>query len=449
MNISIIGTGYVGLVTGVGLAELGNTVTCVDIDGARILSLNGGQVPFYEEGLKVLLSNNLEAERLSFTTDITNAVRTSSIVFIAVGTPSKQSGEADLSQIIQVAESIVECITDYKVIVLKSTVPVGTVEVICRILKQRIHEGKDFDIIVNPEFLREGKAIYDFFHPARIIIGGRSSKAIELMQQLYAPFLSPDFEESKRQFDEVKLGRNTPLIKTDIASAQMIKYSSNAFLATRISFINEIASICERLGANVKEVARGMGYDTRIGHEYMEAGIGFGGACLEKDLTALMKIGENYNYEPALLKAVLEKNEYQVRLLINKLKELTDSLLYHKTIAVFGLAFKAETSDVRNSVSLRIIEQLEKEGARIKAHDPVAIEEARKLKPAIQYCNDPYDAIDNAEALLILSDWSQYRELDFTSIKKRMKSPNIVDGRNVLDPGKMIDTGFRYKGIGV
>lgn len=449
MNISIIGTGYVGLVTGLGLAELGNVVTCVDIDNKRIATLNGGKAPFYEEGLGALLSSNLQAGRLSFTTDVIQAVRTSSIIFVAVGTPSKQSGKADLSQVIQVAESIAECIADYNVIVLKSTVPVGTVEVICNILKQHIHEGKDFDIVVNPEFLREGKAIYDFFHPARIIIGSRSRKAIELMRQLYTPFLLPNVTEAILQSNALRPGTNIPFIETDIASAQMIKYASNAFLATRISFINEIASICERLGANVKEGANGMGYDTRIGHEYLEAGIGFGGACLEKDLTALMKLGEDYGYEPALLKAVLEKNEYRVRLLISKLKELTGSLLYQKTIAVFGLAFKTGTSDVRNSVSLRVISQLEKEGAKIKAHDPVAIEEAKKIKPTIQYYDDPYDTTDNAEALLILSNWPQYQELDFKYIKTRMKSPNIVDGRNILDPREMLGLGFKYRGIGI
>jgi len=463
MKICVVGgSGYVGFITGLGLAELGNKVINVDIDDDKVELLNQGRSPIYEEGidLEEILKRNLKAGRLEFTTDLVRGVKRAEVIFIAVGTPEKESGEADLSQVINVAEDLLKSIDNYKVIVMKSTVPVGTVELVCSILKREKVEGEDFDIVANPEFLREGKGLYDFFHPTRIVIGTNSDRAKEMMRQLYAPFmhsgLSASDQELTAKSQELVSPQttgyvpraDTPLVQTDIASAQMIKYASNTFLATRISFINEMASICEQIGADVKEVARGMGYDPRIGHEYLEAGIGFGGPCLEKDLKALIRIAENNDYEPRFLNAVLEKNEYQVRQVIAKLKELTGYLLYRKIIAIFGLAFKGGTNDVRTSLSLRVIDQLEKEGAIIRAHDPLAIPEAKKIKPSIEYCEDPYKAVHHADALLVLTDWPEFQELDYCRVKDLLVYPNVVDGRNLLDVRKMEELGFKYRGVG-
>jgi len=470
VNICVIGgSGYVGLITGLGLAELGNKVISVDIDSDKVELLNQGRSPIYEEGvdLEEVLKRNLEGGWIEFTTDLERGVKHAEVIFIAVGTPEREDGEADLSQVIGVAEDLLRCMDSYKVIVMKSTVPVGTVELVCSILKREKEEGEDFDIVANPEFLREGKGLYDFFHPTRIVIGANSKRAKEIMRQLYAPFLSPESGVRSLESTENDAGHSTqglaqadpglmtldsrletPLVETDIASAQMIKYASNAFLAARISFINEIASICERVGADVREVAKGMGYDPRIGHEYLEAGIGFGGPCLEKDLKALIKIAENSGYEPRFLSAVLEKNEYQVRQVITKLKELTGYLLYRKIIAIFGLAFKAGTNDVRTSLSLRVIDQLEREGAIIRAYDPLAIPEAKRIKPDVEYREDPYEAVHHAEALLILTDWPEFRELDWVKIKEQMASPNLVDGKNLLEPRRMKELSFAYRGVG-
>jgi len=450
MNITVIGgSGYVGLITGLGLAELGNKVINVDIDSDKVELLNQGRSPIYEEGidLEEILKRNLKAGRLEFTTDLVRGVKRAEVIFIAVGTPEKESGEADLSQVINVAEDLLKSIDNYKVIVMKSTVPVGTVELVCSILKREKVEGEDFDIVANPEFLREGKGLYDFFNPTRIVIGTNSERAKEMMRQLYAPFIGAITDVELRTVN-LELSTSVPLVETDIPSAQMVKYASNTFLATRISFINEMASICEQIGADVKEVARGMGYDPRIGHEYLEAGIGFGGPCLEKDLKALIRIAENNDYEPRFLNAVLEKNEYQVRQVIAKLKELTGYLLYRKIIAIFGLAFKGGTNDVRTSLSLRVIDQLEKEGAIIRAHDPLAIPEAKKIKPSIEYCEDPYKAVHHADALLVLTDWPEFQELDYCRVKDLLVYPNVVDGRNLLDVRKMEELGFKYRGVG-
>jgi len=472
MNVCVIGgSGYVGLITGLSLAELGNKVLNVDIDADKVELLKQGRSPIYEEGidLEKVLKENLEEGRIEFTTDLERGVQRAQAIFIAVGTPEREkNGEADLSQVISVAEDLLKYMDSYKVIVMKSTVPVGTMELVSRILKREKVEGEDFDIVVNPEFLREGKGLYDFFYPTRIVIGTNSERAKEIMRQLYAPFISSESGDQSPKSTENDPGPDTPnlaqdpdsrlltfdlrfstpIVETDIASAQMIKYASNAFLATRISFINEIASICEQVGADVKEVAKGMGYDPRIGHEYLEAGIGFGGPCLEKDLKALLRIAENNNYEPRFLNAVLEKNEYQVRQVIAKLKELTGYLLHRKIIAIFGLAFKAGTNDVRTSLSLRVIDQLEREGAIIRAHDPIAIPEAKKIKPSVEYYEDPYEAVHHAEALLILTNWPKFQELKWEKIKEQMASLNLVDGKNLLELKRMQELGFAYQGIG-
>ena len=448
MNICVVGgAGHVGLVTGVGLAEIGHHVINVDVDAERIRKLREGESPIHEQGLGSLLKRNLDAGRLSFQTDLPTAVKSSETVFVAVGTPSREDGQADLSQVIQVSEQIVRYIDLYKLIVIKSTVPVGTVELVLSILRREKQEGEHFDIVSNPEFLREGKGLYDFFYPDRIVIGTSSEKARGIMRAIYEPVI-----KGEASWLEDGGGPRTtgpvPLVETDLASAQMVKYASNAFLATRISFINEIAGLCEKVGADVKEVVHGMGYDPRIGHAYLDAGLGFGGPCLEKDLRALIKIAESNGYEPRLSRAVLDRNERQVEEVVAKLKQLTGYLLYKKIVAVFGLAFKAGTNDIRNSPSTRVIERLEEEGSIIQAHDPVAMPAALALKPQLRCYEDPYEAVQHADALLVLTEWPRFSELDYREIKARMAGSSIVDARNLLDAGALRELGFTYVGIG-
>lgn len=448
MNISVIGgAGYVGLVTGLGLAEIGHEVVNVDVDQDRVTRLQKGDSPLYEEGIGPLLQSNVEAGRICFTTDMAEAVRGSDIVMVAVGTPSRDDGQSDLSQVIQVAEEMVALLDSYKVVVIKSTVPVGTVELVLSILQRDRQEGRDFDIVSNPEFLREGKAIQDFFYPDRIVIGSRSAKALQTVRQMYGPVIERKAPWPKSQ----PISTTTtpvPVVETDLASAQLIKYASNAFLATRISFVNEIAGLCDAVGADVKEVTSGMGYDARIGHSYLEAGLGFGGPCLEKDLRALIKMAESNSHEPHLLHSVLERNDRQITDILTKIKSVTGYLLYKKIVAVFGLSFKAGTNDVRNSLALRVLDRLDSEGAVAKAHDPASISEARLLRPGITYCEDPYEAVDQADVLLILTEWPSFQELDYGAIKERMASPRIVDGRNLLDGSKLRELGFTYVGVG-
>ncbi|MFP4646743.1 MAG: UDP-glucose dehydrogenase family protein [Candidatus Bipolaricaulota bacterium] len=454
MKIAVIGgSGYVGFITGLGFARLGNQVTNVDIDRQRVEQMNSGKSPIYEEDadLDRILQESLDSGNIEFTTEMETGVRPADVVFIAVGTPQREDGEADLSQVIEVAEELVKYIDQYKVVVMKSTVPVGTIDLICNILSREKIEGEDFDVVSNPEFLREGKGLYDFFNPSRLVLGSTSQKALKRMRELYSPFLASDNsdEGSPEQTKEFKKPqRPVPLVETDIKSAQMIKYASNAFLATRISFINEIAGLCEEVGADVTEVSHGMGYDDRIGHQYLEAGIGFGGPCLEKDLKALIKISENHDYEPGFLDSVLDKNKDQIKQLVSKVKEMAGYPLYKKIITVYGLAFKPGTNDVRTSLSLEVIDQLRNQGAEIKAHDPQAIPEARELKPDLDYFSDPYRAAEHSDALLILTDWPEYNSLDYAEIAERMTCPRVIDGRNTLEPGRLKDLGFQYAGIG-
>lgn len=443
-NICVIGgCGYVGLITGLGFAELGNKVVNVDINEEKTKMLNGGKSPIYEEGLEKILRENLKEKRITFTTDFAKGVKEAKIIFVAVGTPSKEDGQADLSQITKVAETLLEHIKNYVIIAIKSTAPVGTVEIVESILSRKKKSGKDFDIVANPEFLREGKGLYDFFNPDRIVIGTKSEKAKKIMKKLYQLII----ERTYGQIDP-KRKNLIPLLETDIHSAQMIKYASNAFLATRISFINEMSNICEKLGANIKEVAKGMGYDSRIGHGYLEAGIGFGGPCLIKDLKALIKISEDIGHSPNLLLEVINKNQHQINLIISKIKQLTGPLLYKKIITIFGLAFKAGTNDVRTSLALNVINLLEKERANIKAYDPKAISEAKKIKPNLAYYENPYRAVEHSDALLILTDWPEFKDLDFKKIKNKMHHSNIVDGKNLLELGMLKKMGFKYLGMG-
>ena len=455
MNICVIGgAGYVGLITGIGLAELGNRVINVDINKERVDQLNRGNVPIFEEGIEPLLRRNLDANRIQFCTGLVSAIGSSDVVFIAVGTPPLASGSADLSSVIQVAEELLRCMageSGYKVIVVKSTVPVGTVELVRTILCREKREGQDFDIVSNPEFLREGKGLQDFFNPDRIVIGTSSERAGRLIEELHGPVIRGEVDLQGLNGVDNPTARshgNVPVVETTIASAQMIKYASNAFLATRVSFVNEIAGLCERVGADIKDTVLGMGYDSRIGHAYLEAGLGFGGPCLEKDLRALIKIAETNSYEPELMRAVLQRNDRQIEEVIVKLKNLRGNLLYKKSVAVFGLTFKAGTNDLRNSLALRVIDQLEKEGAVVRAHDPLGIPEARLLKPSILCCEDPYDTVKHAEALLVLTEWPSFRELDYSEIKARMAFPCVVDCRNLLDAAELRALGFTYVGMG-
>jgi len=430
-RIGVIGgTGYVGLVTATGLAELGHQVVAVDIDRERVENIYRGVMPIYEVGLDELVKKNLGEGRLRFTLSIEEGAREAEILFIAVGTPSRDDGEADLSQVIVVAEDLVRVMKGYCIIAIKSTVPVGTFEMVTNIFTaQGMIKGRDYDLVSNPEFLREGKAVYDFFHPDRVVVGGDSLEAIEKVASLFAPL-------------------NAPLIKTSVRNAQMIKYASNVFLATRISFINEIAHICEHVGADVVEVARGMGYDQRIGHSYLEAGIGFGGPCLIKDLKALIKMAENYGYEANFLREVHEKNEHQIRSIVVKVKKALGWVLYGKTVGILGLTFKAGTDDVRTSLSIRIIEALEREGAQVRAYDPKGMEQASRLLPDLNLVADPYQAAEGSDALLILTGWEEFRNLDLERIKSLLRSPVVVDGVNLLDPAVLRGMGFTYLAVG-
>jgi len=452
MRITVVGgAGYVGLITALGFAELGHYVCAIDISKDKVERLQAGRSPIYEDGVDLdgVIKRNLGSKRISFTTDFSEGARHAEVMFIAVGTPQDARGQADLSQVIEVAQGLLEKIDGYKVIVIKSTVPVGTVELVCDVLNRSLREGEDYDIVSNPEFLREGQGLCDFFNPARIVVGARSDRAREVMRQLYAPFLASEAISAAPETGGLCPHPPVPYLETGITSAQMIKYASNAFLATRVSFINEIASICERVGANVAEVAKGMGHDPRIGQAYLQAGIGFGGPCLEKDLSALTRIAEANDYEPELLRAVLEKNEAQVRQVVRKLKDALGYLLYGKVIAVLGLAFKPGTNDVRTSLALRIIDLLTGEGAVVRAHDPVAIPEARELRPNVEYYDDPYEALQGVHALVILTGWQHFQELDFERIKGLMCAPYVIDGCNLLSKENLRDLGFNYVGVGV
>ena len=441
------GAGYVGLITGVGFADIGHCVTNVDVNRSRIEMLNAGTPVFHEEGLPPILKRNLDAQRIRFSTDLGEAVSSSEVVFIAVGTPSREDGQADLSQVIQVAEQLEQYVDSYKVIVMKSTVPVGTVELVQGMLSRDKLEGRDFDIVANPEFLREGKGLYDFFYPDRIVIGAQSDRARTIMRELYAPIVQNRFTWEENGHTPQRLDP-VPVVETDLSSAQMIKYASNAFLATKVSFINEIAGLCDKVGSDVIEVGRGMGFDPRIGHAYLGAGLGFGGPCLEKDLRALMKIAEANNYEPHLLRAVLERNDRQIGEVVGKVKQLVGYLLYKKIVAVFGLSFKAGTNDIRNSLPLKIVERLEQEGAVVRTHDPVAISETQGIKPHLDCWEDPYEAVRGADALMVLTDWPCFRDLNYQEIKKHMAYPRIVDARNMLDTEALRLLGFTCLGVG-
>jgi UDPglucose 6-dehydrogenase len=430
MHIAIIGTGYVGLVAGTCFADSGNDVVCVDIDARKIAQLQQGEVPIYEPGLEELIRKNTRERRLSFSTDLPAAVAKAQVVFIAVGTPEGESGEADLQYVLSAAEQIGRAMRQYTVIVDKSTVPVGTAdkvrEVISRVTKV------EFDVVSNPEFLKEGAALDDFFKPDRVVIGAESERARKLMGQLYAPFVRTE----------------NPILYMDTRSAELTKYAANAMLATRISFMNDMAALCEKVGADVDFVRKGMGADKRIGYPFLFPGVGYGGSCFPKDVKALVAKGREQGLELDLLRAVERTNERQKKLLVHKALKHFGSLEGRK-FAVWGLAFKPKTDDMREAPSVEVIEGLLAKGAQVTAHDPVAERTARRvLGDRIRYADVPYEALEGADALFVVTEWNEFRHPDFERMKALMKSPTIFDGRNIYDPSRMRELGFTYMGLG-
>ena len=430
MKIAVIGAGYVGLVTAACLADLGNDVICNDIDSKKISKLNRGVIPIYEPGLDDLIKRNRREKRIRFTTNLRSTVESSEVIFIAVGTPPKESGEADLTHIEAVARDIARYMRSYHLVVEKSTTPVETGVWIKKTLESYARKGVKFDVASNPEFLREGSAIGDFMHPDRIIIGVESKKAEAILTELYRPL-------------------GSEIIVTNINSAEIIKHASNSFLATKISFINAVANICEKSGADVEEVARGMGLDKRIGRSFLDAGIGFGGFCFPKDIEAFIHISEKLGYNFELLKSVKRINEAQRLLLVKKVEKAVWNIK-GKTIGVLGLAFKPNTDDMRFAPSSTIIEKLKQEGAHIRAYDPQSMARARQLPEfkGVRFCKDPYEAVKGADCALIVTEWNEFKELDLKKIKKLMCQPVIVDGRNIYEPKKMRELGFKYNCIG-
>jgi len=428
MKIAIIGTGYVGLVTGACLANLGNEVVCVDIDKKKIKALGRGILPIYEPGLKELVEHNMREKRLSFTTNSPEAIKKSEVIFIAVSTPQGANGTADLSNVFAVAKVIAMNIDGYKLVVMKSTVPVGTTEKVYSVIRET---RKNFDIAVNPEFLREGEAIRDFMVPDRIVIGAKNENAKRIMLLIYRPI--------------ERAGR--PILLTSIRSAELIKYASNAMLSARISFMNELSALCEKSGADIKEIAKGIGLDGRIGSRYLQAGIGYGGSCFPKDVKALISMFRHNGINPLMLESIDRVNETQKRSIIPKIKKLLPQIK-GKKIALWGLSFKPKTDDMREAPSLVIISELRKLGAKISAFDPVASENAKKLLKNVEFSKSPFEAAKNASALVIVTEWDEFREIDMKKLKRAMKAPNIIDGRNIYEPLRVKELGFVYYGVG-
>ena len=431
MKICVIGTGYVGLVGAAIFSDWGNEVIGVDIDIDKIERIKKGEMPIYEPGLSEIVLKNISENRLSFTTSISEGVRNSDVVFICVGTPQSETGDADLSAVWKVAADIGKNLNDYKVIVTKSTVPVGTNEKIKKLIKENLVENVDFDIVSNPEFLREGYSVEDMKNPDRTVIGSDSEKALSIMRSLYD-----------------HLGK--PILECDLRSAEMIKYASNAFLASKISFINEMAQICERSGADVSVVSKGMGLDNRIGPRFLNAGIGYGGSCFPKDVAALYKTSTDQAYDFKLLRGVMEVNEIQKDYFVSKVVRYFGKNLSERTMGVLGLAFKENTDDIRDSVAIEIVKQLRGLGAYIKVFDPQAMFNAKKVlgETSIKYCLDKYEAIENSDALVILTEWKEFANLDLQKVKSMLKNPVIFDGRNLLNREKVESSGFVYFAVG-
>ena len=430
MNITVIGTGYVGLVTGAGLADFGNEVTCVDIDAAKIEALQAGAIPIYEPGLQAIVAKNAAEGRLRFTTDLEGSIRSARAIFIAVGTPQKADGSADLRYVEEVARTIAGFMDGPKLIVTKSTVPIGTGRIIEAIIDEA---GKKHlaSIVSNPEFLREGSAIEDFMRPDRVVIGASDEEAIALMKEIYAPLHTLE----------------VPFVVTNVESSELIKYAANGFLATKISFINEIAVLCEKLGGDVQDVARGIGLDSRIGPKFLQAGPGFGGSCFPKDTAAIAEIARRHGYSFQIIDAVLKVNEDIKERSVRKVIEAVGDVS-GKAIGILGLAFKPETDDMRDSPTIPLIEGLQLQGARVRAYDPQAMENARRMFDNVEFCHDAYQTARDCDALVIATEWNEFRALNLDRIKSVMRSPVIIDLRNVYDPARMEKQGFHYTCLG-
>lgn len=437
-KIAVIGTGYVGLVTGTCMADLGNAVCCIDIDKRKVAQLQAGEPPIYEPGLKEMVERNLKAQRLCFTSDYAEGMEDAEFVFIAVNTPSGIDGEADMKQVRQAAEGIAAHIRRDLIIINRSTVPIGTADQVADIVR-RADGLIPFSVVSNPEFTREGSAVQDFLHPDRVVLGATDRDAAQEVASLYASF-------------------DAPIIITDLNTAEMIKYASNAFLATRVAFINEIAAICEKVGADVKEVSRGMGLDSRIGQAYLDAGLGYGGSCLPKDVRALEHEAAIHGCHPQLLRAVMDINRDQRRLVVQRLRELLAALdtksipnsLEGRTICVLGLSFKPGTDDIREAPSLDIIQLLESEGAQVRAYDPAAMERFRSdaALPKVVLCSDPYQAADGADAAVVVTEWNEFKNLDLERLHSLLRYPLVIDGRNIYDTETMQAKGFTYWSVG-
>ena len=428
-NITVVGAGYVGLVTGTCFADLGNKVCCLDVDRAKIKTLQEGGVPIYEPGLHEMVSRNAQARRLSFTADYPEALADAEFVFVAVGTPEGVDGEADL-QYVEAAARATACAMDHPMIIInKSTVPVGTGDWMADIISANQPQPIEFAVVSNPEFLREGAAIVDFMNPDRVVLGSLDREAADKVAQVY-------------------LGLRAPIIITDLRTAEMIKYASNAFLATRVSFINEIANICEQLGADVKEVAIGMGYDKRIGHHFLDAGIGYGGSCFPKDVKALAHMASTHGTHPQLLKSVMDINQHQRQQVIMKLRDVLGSRLRGKTVGLLGLAFKPNTDDIREASALEVARLLLKEGVHVKGYDPVAMPNTAEQLPTLRLAEDAYALATDCDALVVCTEWNEFKHLDMGRVRDLMRQPFLVDGRNLYPPDDMKQLGFTYRGMG-
>ncbi len=431
MNIAVVGTGYVGLVTGTCFAEMGNHVTCVDIDANKVERMRDGKIPIYEPHLDVLFERNIKQGRLQFTTNLEEAIADAQIIFLALPTPPGEDGSADLSYILGVSNQLGKLIKEYKIVINKSTVPVGTAEKVREAISKSC--SVHYDVVSNPEFLREGFAVDDFMKPDRVVIGTRSEKAKKILSDLYAPFVR----------------QGNPIYFMDERSSELTKYAANAFLATKITFMNEISNLCEKVGANVDAIRIGIGSDSRIGKRFLFAGIGYGGSCFPKDVQALYRTSTEYNYDFKLLNSVMQVNDRQKTVIVDKLRSYFDGNLEGKKFAVWGLAFKPDTDDIRESPALHIIKELIAAGASISAFDPEAMENVKKtMGEVIHYANDPYDTLQDADALLIATEWALFRTPDFERMKNLMKGKVIFDGRNLYDLQRMSEMGFYYNSMG-
>ena len=454
MKVSIIGTGYVGLVTGTCLAEIGHDVICVDKDNEKIDSLKKGKIPIYEPGLEELVNKNISQKRLVFTCDIEDAIKTQGIIFIAVGTPPLPDGNADLTYVEEVAKNIGNHINDYKIIVNKSTVPIGSGDWVSMIINDNVNckdqnTGQNklsFDVVSNPEFLREGSAIADTFCPDRIVLGSSSKKALETMKKLYEPIIKQNSGYVCEKRDKINT-KEIPVVETDLISSEMIKYAANSFLATKISYINEIANVCEKVGADIKMVSKGIGLDSRIGSKFLNAGIGWGGSCFPKDVLALSQIAAEYGISTQILNTVVNVNNQQRLMIVQKVQEIL-KIIQGKVIGVLGISFKPDTDDTRDAPSITIMNNLVNMGARIKAFDPIVKTAPDNLNSKVIICKNPEEIFDDSDLVILATEWEEFRKIDFKKVINLMRDANLIDGRNFLDKEDLIKIGYNYMGVG-